>query len=71
MTNPFGLTDRELEVARVVVECGGSTKDAAQRLGVSRNGIRNHRSSCIRKAGVETSAEFWIAMGWMRIPPRR
>ena len=65
------LTDRETEIMRTVLECGGSTKAAAGRLGLSRNTVRNTRSACYAKLGVWGATDFWVAMGWARVPPPR
>ncbi len=65
------LTPRELEVMRVVVECGGSTKKAAHQLGLSRQTIQNYRTICYAKKGATNAGEFWAAMGWLRLPPKK
>ena len=50
------LTERELEVLRLVAE-GLDTPDIAARLGISVVTVRNHVGSCIRKLGVHTRTQ--------------
>jgi DNA-binding NarL/FixJ family response regulator len=65
------LSPRELEVMRTVVECGGSTKEAAHRLGLTRETVRNYRSIAYQRTGTSSATEFWAAMGWLRLPPKQ
>lgn len=64
------LTDREREIMRAVLDAHGSTKVAAHALGLSRATVRNVRSICYAKLGVSGAHEFWLAIGWVRLPPR-
>jgi DNA-binding NarL/FixJ family response regulator len=50
------LTDRELEVLRLVAE-GLDTREISQRLDISLHTVRNHLQSCIRKLGVHTRTQ--------------
>jgi DNA-binding NarL/FixJ family response regulator len=50
------LTERELEVLRLVAE-GLDTRDISGRLDISLNTVRNHLQSCIRKLGVHTRTQ--------------
>lgn len=72
MRNPdFPPTDRELEIMRTLVECHGSTKDAARKLFLSRSTVRNYRTEIYAKLGARTFTEALTILGWIRLPPPR
>jgi len=64
------LTPAEIRIMRGVVDAGGSTKIAAHNLSLSRHTVRNCRSLVYQRLGVHSAAEAWIALGWLRLPPR-
>ncbi len=51
------LTDRELEIIRLVVE-GGHNKDIARALGVSSRTVETHRAQAMHKLGARSAAEL-------------
>jgi len=53
----YGLTARQLEVARLLAQ-GCSNADVAERLGVSEFTARNHTTEIFTKTGVHTRAAF-------------
>ena len=56
LANPAGLTDRELEILRLVAT-GLSNAEIAQRLVVSPRTVDHHVSAILRKLGVSTRRE--------------
>jgi DNA-binding CsgD family transcriptional regulator len=62
LTNPAGLTDRQLEILRLVA-AGLSNAEIAQRLVVSTRTVDHHVSAVLRKLGVATrrDAAAWAA----------
>lgn len=56
LTNPAGLTDRQLEILGLV-EAGLSNAEIAQRLVVSPRTVDHHVSAILRKLGVHTRRE--------------
>ncbi len=54
---PHPLTDRELEVLKLVAE-GSSSQEIADRLGISIRTINSHRASIIRKTRLQSVAEL-------------
>ena len=56
LTNPAGLTDRQLEILRLVAE-GLSNAEIAQRLVVSPRTVDHHVSAILAKLGVPTRRE--------------
>jgi len=59
---PGGLTERELEVLRLVAE-GLSNKEIAQRLQMTRRTVEFHVSNILKKLGVTSRVE---AAMWAR-----
>ena len=53
---PSGLTDREVEVLRILAT-GASRQDMAKRLGVSEHTVRHHLEHIYGKIGVNTRVE--------------
>jgi DNA-binding NarL/FixJ family response regulator len=53
----FGLTPRELEVVRCIVE-GCSNKDVARQFGISEETVKRHLSNTFDKTGVSTRLEL-------------
>ncbi len=62
LTNPAGLTEREMEILRLVA-AGLSNADIAHRLVVSSRTVDHHVSAILRKLGVPTrrDAAAWAA----------
>jgi DNA-binding NarL/FixJ family response regulator len=62
LTNPAGLTDRQLEILRLVAT-GLSNADIARRLVVSPRTVDHHVSAILQKLGVSTrhDAAAWAA----------
>ncbi len=62
LTNPAGLTDRQLEILRLVAT-GLSNAEIAQRLVVSPRTVDHHVSAVLQKLGVQTrrDAAAWAA----------
>ena len=62
LTNPAGLTDRQLEILRLVA-AGLSNAEIAQRLVVSPRTVDHHVSAILAKLGVPTRREAaaWVA----------
>jgi DNA-binding CsgD family transcriptional regulator/tetratricopeptide (TPR) repeat protein len=62
LTNPAGLTDRQLEILRLVAT-GLSNADIARRLVVSPRTVDHHVSAILQKLGVRTrhDATAWVA----------
>jgi DNA-binding NarL/FixJ family response regulator len=56
LTNPAGLTDRQLEILRLVA-AGLSNAEIAQRLVVSPRTVDHHVSAILAKLGVPTRRE--------------
>jgi DNA-binding NarL/FixJ family response regulator len=56
LTNPAGLTDRQLEILRLVA-AGLSNAEIAQRLVVSTRTVDHHVSAILAKLGVPTRRE--------------
>lgn len=54
--NP-GLTDRELEVLRLIA-CGMSNRLIAESLGISNKTVDNHRSNMMHKLRIHTTADL-------------
>ncbi|NUS39636.1 MAG: response regulator transcription factor [Lysobacter sp.] len=58
LDDPYGrLTEREREVFHLIAE-GMTTKDIAQRLGISTKTAENHRGRVLDKLGVRNTAEL-------------
>jgi len=62
LTNPAGLTDRQLEILRLVA-AGLSNAEIARRLVVSTRTVDHHVSAILSKLGVHTrrDAAAWAA----------
>jgi len=60
------LTPRETEVMRTLLHVGGSTKETARRLGITRQRVRQIRSTVYSKTYVKSAYEFWAKFGWIR-----
>lgn len=55
------LTRREQEIFHELLS-GGSTKDLAQRLGLSHRTVEDHRSNIMKKARVKTTAQLLLSV---------
>ncbi|WP_426448506.1 helix-turn-helix transcriptional regulator [Paenibacillus sp. S-38] len=55
--NPYGLTEREAEVARLVLDCS-TTADIAQKLIVAEITVKKHLSHIFEKTGVRNRKEL-------------
>jgi len=64
------LTPRHQECIRVLVERGGSTKEAARELGVSRFTVRRWRSDIYQRLGASGLVDALNILGMVRKPPR-
>jgi two-component system, NarL family, nitrate/nitrite response regulator NarL len=65
----FGLTRRELDVVRAVVD-GCSNRDVAKRLGISEDTVKHHMTSIFDKLGVSSRLELAIfASNWKLVDP--
>ena len=68
--SPFHpLSDREAEVLTCVVK-GMSNKEIASSLGISRQTVKNHITSILRKFGVEDRTQavvFALKRGWVKL----
>ncbi len=56
-----GITDREAEVIRAVIE-GQSNKEIAYNMGLSTNTVRNHIRSVFVKTGVSSRVQLFNAI---------
>ena len=54
---PFGLTPRELEIAKLVAQ-GYSNREVSRRLGISGDTVKHHLSKAFDKTGVSTRLEL-------------
>jgi DNA-binding CsgD family transcriptional regulator len=61
------LTGLEYEVLRLAA-LGYSSRDIAQRRGVSMNTVRNERETIHYKLGVSTLVEALAVVGWLQVP---
>ena len=61
---------RGLEAMKVTLECNGSSKQVAYKMGISRNTLRNYRTLAYQIANVSGAVEFWSVMGWIRLLPK-
>lgn len=57
----MGLTPREREVLRMLVDTGASQKEIAARLYISPGTVRKHSESIYRKFDVHSRAELTMA----------
>ncbi|MEA3291608.1 MAG: response regulator transcription factor, partial [Pseudomonadota bacterium] len=65
--HPLGLTDRELEVLRVLAD-GASNKEVAERLFISQSTAANHVRSILMKTGAANrtkAAMMAVSEGWL------
>lgn len=70
---PKGLSDREIEVLRLLA-LGRTNKDIARRLVLSRRTVDHHVANIYDKIGVQTRVEataYAIANGIINVPPTR
>lgn len=65
------LTPTEILVTKTLADSGGSSKETAFKLGISRNTIRHHRSNINAKLGTSSISEVWVVLGYLRLPPER
>jgi DNA-binding CsgD family transcriptional regulator len=63
VTARFGLSDREFDVARLVVEGHGNI-DIATRLGVTVGTVKRHIYNIFNKVGVDTRAHLLYRLMW-------
>lgn len=65
----FGLSRRELEVVKAVVE-GCTNREVARRLGISEDTVKHHMTSIFDKLGVSTRLELAVfASNWRLVDP--
>lgn len=62
------LTPRELEVLRSYASTW-SIKETAVVLGLSPLTVRNHLATIRLKAGVTTTGDVLVVLGWLTVPP--
>lgn len=62
------LTPAEKHLIHILAESGGSTKEAAFRIGVSRHTVRNQRAHINEKLGTSSITEVWSLLGYLRVP---
>ncbi len=63
------LTPREMEILRYIAQ-GLSNKEIAHQLGISRQTVKNHMSSILRKLAVEDRTQavmYAVRHGWIRV----
>jgi len=63
------LSPREMEILMLITQ-GASNKEIAYNLGISRQTVKNHMSSVLRKLGVEDrtqAAVLALRRGWVRL----
>jgi hypothetical protein len=60
---------RVLQAMKVTLACNGSSKEAAYKMGITRNTLRNLRTQAYQIADVTCAIEFWSEMGWISLPP--
>lgn len=63
------LTEREVDVIRVMPKAGG-VKQAAALLGIHEQNVKNRLQSARKKLGVSSMLELYLALGWLKIPPQ-
>ena len=63
------LSGREMEILTCITR-GKSNKEIAQQLGISRQTVKNHMTSILRKLSVEDrtqAALYALRQGWIRL----
>ncbi|MGC8878792.1 MAG: response regulator [Anaerolineae bacterium] len=63
------LSPREMEILRYIAQ-GRSNKEIAYQLGISRQTVKNHMSSILRKLAVEDRTQavmYAVRRGWIRV----
>jgi DNA-binding CsgD family transcriptional regulator len=60
-------TDREVEVLAAYLS-HGSTKDAADLLGLRQQTVKNHLVNLYERLDVGGAIEAALALGWLRVP---
>jgi DNA-binding NarL/FixJ family response regulator len=63
------LTPREVDVIAAYVETA-SMKDAGEKLGISRNTVKERLRRARRRFDVEKTLDLLRAIGWLRVPRR-
>jgi DNA-binding NarL/FixJ family response regulator len=64
----FGLTDRELQIAALVVTAAGN-KEIADKLGISEKTVKRHMSNIFDKVGVSSRTELALfAVRRLKLP---
>lgn len=66
----LGLTDRELQLAKLLVR-GATTGQMAAALGISAKTVRNHLSNIYTKLGAQDRGQVVLALQQVLEPPRR
>ena len=67
------LSEREIEIL-CLVATGASNKEIAQHLGISRQTVKNHMTSILRKLAVNDrtqAAVYALRRGWIRLEDAR
>jgi DNA-binding NarL/FixJ family response regulator len=65
-TRAFGLTSREVEIIRAVVD-GCSNREIAARAAISENTVKSHLTHIVNKCGASTRVELAIFAAHRRL----